>query len=111
VSGLAPKGRADARAHRLARRGWLAARHGWQVDAGHIPRAPGVLNALAMPANAVTAPGAGIIDQPPAVFDFAELIAENGRCIVENPLILRAGRHEMDFDGLGRVAAEPGRCS
>ncbi len=88
--------------------GWLAARYGWQVDADHILRAPNVLNALAMAVNVFSDPSEGIIVQPLVFFDFADIIAENGRRIVENPLILRDGRYEMDFDGLARVAADPG---
>jgi cystathionine beta-lyase len=87
--------------------GWLSDRHGWSVDPAHILRAPNVLNALAMLTNCFTEPGDGIIVQPPVFFDFADIIAENGRQIVENPLILRDGRYEMDFDGLELVARDP----
>ena len=87
--------------------GWLAARHAWQVDPAHILRSPNVLNALAMAVTLFTEPGQGIIVQPPVFFDFADIIAETGRRMVANPLILRDGRYEMDFDGLTRVAADP----
>jgi len=87
--------------------GWLNGRHGWCVDPAHILRAPNVLNALAMAANAFTERGDGIIVQPPVFFDFADIIAENDRQMIENPLILRDGRYEMDFDGLERVAGNP----
>ncbi len=86
---------------------WLAARHGWQVDAAHILRAPNVLNALAMAVNLFSKPGQGIIVQPPVFFDFADIIAENGRRMVENPLILKDGRYEMDLEGLETLAADP----
>jgi len=86
---------------------WLQSRHGWQVDPAHILRSPNVLNSLAMAANLFAAPGEGIIVQPPVFFDFADIIAENGRRMVENPLILRGGRYEMDFEGLERAAADP----
>ena len=88
--------------------GWLRARHGWAVDPDHILRAPNVLNALAMAANLFTKPGDGIIVQPPVFFDFADIIAENGRRMVENPLILRDGRYEMDFDELERTRKRSG---
>ncbi|HHS94676.1 MAG TPA: putative C-S lyase [Rhodobacterales bacterium] len=88
--------------------GWLQARHGWEVDPAHILRAPNVLNSLALAANLFTEPGAGIIVQPPVFFDFADIIAEDGRRMVENPLKLEAGRYEMDFEGLAEVAADPG---
>jgi len=87
--------------------GWLETRHGWTVDPAHILRAPNVLNSLAMAANLFTEPGDGIIVQPPVFFDFADIIAENGRSLVENPLILKDGRYEMDFDGLAKLAADP----
>ena len=87
--------------------GWLDIRHGWSVDPAHILRAPNVLNALAMAANRFTKPGDGIIVQPPVFFDFADIIAENGRRMVENPLILREGRYQMDFDGLEHLARDP----
>jgi cystathionine beta-lyase len=90
-----------------ALRGWLDNRHRWEVDPSHILRAPNVLNALAMATNAFTEPGDGIIVQPPVFFDFADIIAENGRQMVENPLILRDGRYEMDFDGLETIARAP----
>jgi cystathionine beta-lyase len=88
--------------------GWLRARHGWSVDPAHVLRAPNVLNALAMAVNVFTEPGAGIIVQPPVFFDFADVIAENGRRMVENPLILEAGRYRMDFAGLEAAARDPG---
>lgn len=87
--------------------GWLQARHGWAVEPAHILRAPNVLNALAMAANLFTKPGDGIIVQPPVFFDFADIIAENGRRMVENPLILRDSRYEMDFAGLEQLASDP----
>lgn len=86
---------------------WQQTRHGWTVDRDHVLRAPNVLNALAMAANSFTEPGDGIIVQPPVFFDFADIIAENGRRVVENPLILCEGRYEMDFDGLEHVARDP----
>ncbi len=87
--------------------GWLKVRHGWSVEPAHILRAPNVLNTLAMAANLFTDDGDGIIVQPPVFFDFADIIAENGRRMVTNPLVLSNGRYEMDFEGLERCAASP----
>ncbi|WP_299879623.1 MalY/PatB family protein [uncultured Sulfitobacter sp.] len=86
---------------------WVKKRHGWDLNPNHILRAPNVLNSLSMSANRFTEPGDGIIVQPPVFFDFADIIAENGRCMVENPLVLSSGRYEMDFDGLEACAADP----
>ena len=86
---------------------WLEARHGWQVDPAHILRAPNVLNSLAMAASLFTDEGDGIIVQPPVFLNFYDIIAENCRRLVANPLFETDGRYEMDLDGLERLAAEP----
>jgi len=87
--------------------GWLHTRHSWQVDPTHILRAPNVLNSLAMAASLFTGEGDGIIVQPPVFFDFYDIVAENGRRLIANPLSERDGRYEMDFEGLERLAADP----
>lgn len=87
--------------------GWLRNRHDWAVEPDHILRAPNVLNALAMAANLFTDPGDGIIIQPPVFFDFEDIIAENDRRLVVNPLVLSNGRYEMDFANLEARAAKP----
>ncbi|EAQ45453.1 MAG: aminotransferase [Roseobacter sp. MedPE-SWde] len=87
--------------------GWMKDRHSWNIVPDHILRAPNVLNSLSMAANLFTNPGDGIIVQPPVFFDFADIIAENGRRLVENPLVLSAGKYDMDFEGLEACAADP----
>ena len=86
---------------------WVRQRHGWDLHPDHILRAPNVLNSLSMAANVFTDAGDGIIVQPPVFFDFADIIAENGRRLVESPLVLSSGRYEMDFEGLETCAADP----
>lgn len=87
--------------------GWLRNRHGWQVDESHVLRAPNVLNSLAIAASLFTEKGDGIIVQPPVFFDFFDIIKENHRNMVQNPLILRDGRYEMDFEEFERLASDP----
>ena len=86
---------------------WLRNRHEWSVEASHILRAPNVLNILAIAASLFTEPGDGVIVQPPVFFDFYDILNENSRRLVSNPLILRDGRYSMDFDGLEKLAADP----
>ncbi len=86
---------------------WHAKRHGWHIEPSHILRAPNVLDSLAIAASLFTAPGDGIILQPPVFFDFFDVIAENRREVLLNPLRLEGGRYEMDFEGLARLAARP----
>lgn len=86
---------------------WLENRHGWSVDQSHILRAPNVLNSLAIAASLFSEEGDGVIVQPPVFFDFFDIIRDNKRTLVENPLILNGGRYEMDFDGLEVLASNP----
>lgn len=86
---------------------WFETRHGWQIEPDHILRAPNVLNSLAIAASLFSEPGDGIIVQPPVFFDFYDIISENHRQMMSNPLVLKAGRYEIDFDGLERLAADP----
>jgi len=86
---------------------WFSGRHSWSIDPSYILRAPNVLNSLAVAASLFTDLGDGIIVQPPVFFDFYDIIAENHRKLVSNPLILRHGRYEMDFAGLQELAADP----
>jgi len=85
---------------------WLHARHGWRVDEGHILRAPNVLNALAIAASLFAEEGDGVIVQPPVFFDFFDILRENKRCLISNPLILHDGRYRMNFEDLERKAAD-----
>lgn len=86
---------------------WMKGRHNWDIEAAQILRSPNVLNTLAIAASLFSEAGDSIIIQPPVFFDFKDIISENGRELLENPLILRDGRYEMDFDGLEGLAANP----
>ncbi len=85
---------------------WLEVRHGWQVDESHILRAPNILNALAIAASLFTEEEDGVIVQPPVFFDFFDILRENNRSLVANPLILEDGRYRMDFDDLEQKASD-----
>lgn len=87
--------------------GWLHEHHGWQVDESHVLRAPNILNALAIAASLFTKDGDGVIVQPPVFFDFFDILRENNRSLVSNPLVLEGGRYVMDFDDLEQKASDP----
>ena len=86
---------------------WLRVNHGWTVEKDRILRAPNILNALAMAASIFTEPGDRVIVQPPVFFDFFDILRENHRNIVSNPLVLLDGRYAMDFADLEQKAADP----
>ena len=87
--------------------GWLSERHNWQVSQKHILRAPNILNALAIAASVFTNEGDGIIVQPPVFFDFYDILRENHRTLISNPLVLEGGRYHMDFEDLEQKTSDP----
>ncbi|NGQ93790.1 putative C-S lyase [Brevibacillus sp. SYP-B805] len=82
--------------------GWMKRRHGWEIRQEWLVHAPGVIPAISMLVMALTAPGDRVVIQPPVYPPFFDVIRKNGREVVENPLVLRHGRYEMDFEDLER---------
>ena len=86
---------------------WLYTRHDWQVEAEHVLRAPNILNALAIAVSLFTDEGDNIIVQPPVFFDFYDILRDNNRSLISNPLNLEHGRYGMQFDDLEEKASDP----
>ena len=86
---------------------WLQQQHGWKVQKEHILTSPNILTALAMAASLFTEKGDAVIVQPPVFFDFFDVLEENHRQIIQNPLIFEQGRYRMDFDDLEKKASNP----
>lgn len=65
---------------------------------------PGVVPGLRTAVNVFTEPGEGVLIQPPVYGPFFAAVRQNGRKLVENPLITDAeGRYQMDFDGMEKA--------
>lgn len=90
-----------------ALRGWMAARHGWEIRREWIVRVSGVVQGVNAAVRALTRPGDGVVIQPPVYPPFFRAVRDNGRTLVENPLRLANGRYEMDFDDLAEKLARP----
>lgn len=88
--------------------GWMAGRHGWEIQREWIVRVNGVVQGLNAAVRALTRPGDGIVIQTPVYPPFYRAVRDNGRTLVENPLRLENGRYEMDFDDLEEKLARPG---
>jgi cystathionine beta-lyase len=97
----------DERAYRAAIQGWMARRHGWEVDPATILTTHGLVAAVGMCLQAYTEPGDGIVLFTPVYHAFARVIAANDRRVVESRLVEIGGRHHMDLDAL--AAALTGR--
>jgi cystathionine beta-lyase len=86
---------------------WLQQQHNWEVAKDHILTSPNILTALAMAASLFTDEGDAVIVQPPVFFDFFDVLNENHREIVQNPLIFDQGLYRMDFEDLENKASRP----
>ena len=78
--------------------GWMQRQHDWQVEPEWLIKTPGVVFALAMAVKAYTQPGESVLIQSPVYYPFSEVIRDNGRRLVESPLIRGAdGRYQIDL--------------
>ena len=106
--------RYDNKDCKTAVKGWYKRRFDWDIEAGHLFYSPGVVPALGMLLQAITEPGDGIVIQKPVYYPFMMMIGNNGRRIVNNPLIRRENEeaegvfdYTMDFEDLEKKMADP----
>ncbi|MBQ8836125.1 MAG: pyridoxal phosphate-dependent aminotransferase [Clostridia bacterium] len=79
---------------------WFKKHFDWQTKSEWLIKTPGVVFALAMAIRAMTEPGDGILIQTPVYYPFYSVIKDNNRKLVENQLLYRDGRYEINFDDL-----------
>ena len=91
---------ADDRDWKAAVAGWMARRHGWEVDPAAIATTHGLVAGFALCLQAFSAPGDGVILFTPVYHAFHRIVRANGRELVQAPLVEEGGRYEMDLDGL-----------
>ena len=84
--------------YRQAITGWMARRHGWEVDPDWLSTVHGLVSGVGLCLQAFTAPGDGVMLFTPVYHAFAKVIKAAGREVVECPLVLTENRYEMDFD-------------
>jgi cysteine-S-conjugate beta-lyase len=77
--------------------GWLLARHGWEVNPGHIDFSPGVVPALVLSVLGFTEPGDKVLVQSPVYFPFFSSIESHNRVLVNNQLVDEQGIYSIDF--------------
>jgi cysteine-S-conjugate beta-lyase len=77
---------------------WFAEHHGWTPSANSLIITPGVVYAICSAIRSLTQPGEAVLIQPPVYYPFSESIRDNQRELVNNPLALKNGRYEIDFD-------------
>jgi cystathionine beta-lyase len=83
---------------------WLRRRHGWEIERDWIMMCPGVVPSLHAAILTFAQPGEPVIVQPPVYFPFFSAVTSTGRQLVQNPLRLRNGHYEIDYDHLEQCA-------
>jgi cysteine-S-conjugate beta-lyase len=83
---------------------WLRHRHGWEIERDWIMMCPGVVPSLHAAIMTFAQPGEAVIVQPPVYFPFFSAVTSTGRQLVQNPLRLRNGHYEIDYDHLEQCA-------
>ena len=76
---------------------WYKEHFGWEVRPNWLVKTPGVVFAIAAAIRAFTQEGDGVLIQQPVYYPFSEVICDNGRVLVNNPLKLSEGHYEIDF--------------
>lgn len=89
---------------------WLYRRHQWEVQKDWMNCTPGVIPALSTAILAFTEPGDGIIVQSPVYPPFFSIIENNGRRLVDNPLLVDNGTCRMDFAHLEKAMQSGARA-
>lgn len=85
---------------------WFRERFHWQLQKEWLVTTPGVVFALSAAVRVMTQPGDGILVQTPVYYPFYRVIRNNGRRIVENPLVYHDGKYTVDFEDLEKKIRE-----
>ncbi len=87
--------------------GWWRERHGFPMEREWLKFCSGVMPAINALIRRFTGPGDCVIIQTPVYNAFFGTIENNGRRILENPLIYENGAYRMDLEDLDRKLADP----
>lgn len=77
---------------------WFKKRFDFTYEKQWLVKTPGIVFALANAVRALTEKGDNVIIQPPVYYPFFNVIRNNHRNIIENPLVYRDGKFYIDFE-------------
>ena len=90
-----------------AYRNWWGKHHGLEIRNEELIFTTGVIPALSTAVRKFTTPAEKVIIQTPVYNTFVNSIVNNGCRVLENPLIYRDGKYEMDFEDLEKKLSDP----
>ncbi len=86
---------------------WFQRKHNWIIEKEWLLFAPGVVPAIQFIIQTFTVPGDKIIIQEPVYYPFKSSIQENGRIVLNNQLVIKNNRYEIDFKDLEEKCKTP----
>jgi len=78
-------------------RGWFNERFNYVTYENWIVKTPGVVFALAAAVRAFTEKGDAVMIQKPVYYPFSEVILDNDRILIDNPLVYENNAYSVDF--------------
>lgn len=76
---------------------WYLEHFGWATQPSWLVKTPGVVYAIATAVRAYTQAGDAVLIQQPVYYPFSSAVLDNGRKLVNNPLVYENGAYRIDF--------------
>ncbi len=86
---------------------WLKDQHGVGIDQEAILLSPSVVTSMCLAIQAYTEPGDRVALLSPVYGPFFTTVTSNNRSVADCPLLVREGRHDIDFARLETILAQP----
>ncbi len=86
---------------------WWKTRHGLVIEKDELIFCTGVIPAISSAVRKLTTPAENVLIQTPVYNIFYNSILNNGRRVLENPLIYEDGAYRIDWEDLERKLADP----
>ena len=85
---------------------WVKSQHQWEIKREWLSYIPGIVKGIAFCVMKFTNPGDKIIIQPPVYHPFHLVPEGHSRNVVNNPLIEKNGKYQMDLEGLKKIISK-----
>ena len=86
---------------------WWKRRHGFVMEKEWLIFCTGVIPAISSAVRKLTTPAENVVIQTPVYNVFFNSILNNGRRVLESPLVYKDGKYDMDLEDLERKFSDP----
>jgi len=85
---------------------WIVKKYKWPIEREWLVALNSIVPAMNLAVEQLTAPGDGVLIQPPVYSPFYGAVKKQKRRLLENELVLRGERYEIDFEDFEAKARE-----